>query len=153
MKIGTPQQLDVNNIAGEFNSIEAGMDNSSLPFILEMLSKNFYSNAIGSICREITSNCFDSHIEAKVDDPVVISRKEDEEGTYISFKDVGVGLSPERIDKIFMNYGASTKRDTDDQIRGWGLGSKSPLSYNSYFHIVHIHKIFHIQFFLKIYSY
>jgi len=138
MEIKVPQQLEQHNISGDFNSIEAGMDNSSLPFILEMLSKNFYSNPIGSICREITSNCFDSHIEAGVDEPVIIKIDNDDEGDYISFTDVGAGLSPERIKKIYMKYFTSTKRSTNDQIGGFGLGSKTPLSYQDYFYITTI---------------
>lgn len=138
MKIGTPQQLDIQNVSGDFQSIEAGMDTSSLPFILEMLSKNFYSNPIGSICREITSNCFDSHIEAGVDEPVIIEMNYDEEGDYISFKDVGVGLSTERIQKVYMKYFTSTKRDTNELIGGFGLGSKTPLAYQDYFYITTI---------------
>lgn len=135
MIIESPEQLKINNISGDFDSIEAGMDNSSLPFILEMLSKNFYSNPIGSICREITSNCFDSHIEANVDDAVVIKIDEDDEGDYISFNDFGVGLSPERIKSVYMKYFTSTKRLTNDQIGGFGLGSKTPLAYTDYFYI------------------
>lgn len=99
------------------------------------MSKSLYSNPIGSVVREITSNCFDSHKEAGVDDAVVISKGEDDEGVFISFKDVGVGLSPNRIKDVYMNYLTSTKRNTNDQIGGWGLGSKTPLAYTDYFYI------------------
>lgn len=135
MKINAPNNEDVNNIAGSFDSIQAGMDESSLPFILNMLSKNFYSNPIGSIVRELTSNCFDSHVEASVEDTVVIEFSYDEEGDYISFKDVGVGLSPDRIKKVYMKWFTSTKRGTNDQIGGFGLGSKTPLAYTDHFYI------------------
>lgn len=135
MKIATAKQLDITNIAGNFDTKKAGIDASSLPIIFEMLSKSFYSNPIGSIVREITSNCFDSHIEAGVEDAVIIKKGNDEEGTYISFNDFGVGLSPERMDKIYMNWFSSTKRETNTQIGGFGLGSKSPLSYTDYFYI------------------
>lgn len=136
MKVNlNPKQLDVENIAGSFDSIEAKIDTKSVGFMFEMLSKNLYSNPIGSLIREITSNCFDSHIEAGVDDAVVIKRGRDEEGIFISFNDFGVGLSPERIKNVYMNYFSSTKRETDSLIGGFGLGSKSPLSYTEYFYI------------------
>lgn len=138
MELKIPKQLDVNKISGDFESQEAGIDSSSMPFVFEMLSKNLYSNPIGSIVREITSNCFDSHIEANVNEPVVISKLEDEEGIYISFKDVGVGLSPERIKKIYLNYFSSTKRENNNQIGGFGLGSKTPFAYSDYFYITTI---------------
>lgn len=135
MIIETKEQLDIQNIGIPTESIEASIDTSSMPFLFEMLSSSLYSNPIDSICREITSNCFDSHIEAKVDDPVIVKRGFDEEGYFISFIDVGVGLSPERMQSIYMNYFSSTKRESNDLIGGFGLGSKSPLSYTDYFYI------------------
>jgi len=135
MIIKETKGLEVENIGGNTESIEAGINAASMPFLFEMLSKSLYSNPIGSICREITSNCFDSHTEVGVDDAVVVRKGNDEEGTYISFVDFGVGLNPERINNIYMNYFSSTKRETNDQIGGFGLGSKSPLSYAEYFYI------------------
>ena len=40
-----------------------------------------------------------------------------------------------------MNWFSSTKRNTDEFIGGWGLGSKSPLAYQDYFFIITICKI------------
>ncbi len=135
MIIETKEQLVIKNIGVTTDSIEASINTSSMPFLFEMLSESLYSNPIGSICREITSNCFDSHIEAKVDDPVTIRKSIDEEGYYISFIDVGMGLDPIRIQNIYMNYFSSTKRESNDLIGGFGLGSKSPLAYTDYFYI------------------
>ena len=86
-----------------------------------MLSSQIYRRPHESIVREITSNCFDSHIEANVDDPVIIKIKEDEAGWYISFNDFGVGLSPDRIEKIYTNLGESTKRESNKFIGAFGL--------------------------------
>lgn len=124
MKILQNKVLEVEQI-GEVESIEANISKDSFPFLFEMMSKSLYSNPIASIIREITSNCFDSHIEAGTDEPVVIkiSYSSGENNWYISFIDRGVGLSPDRIKKIYMNYFSSTKRDTNDQIGGFGLTS------------------------------
>ena len=135
MIIEVNEALAIENIGTVTENIEAGIDTISMPFLFEMLSGSLYSNPIGSICREITSNCFDSHIEAGVDDAVVVKKGCDEEGYYISFIDVGVGLSPERMKNIYMNYFSSTKRETNTLIGGFGLGSKSMLSYTDYFYI------------------
>lgn len=135
MIIQENKELIITNIAGDTKLKTAGIADSSKGVIFEMVSKYFYSKPIPSIVRELTSNCFDSHKEAGVEDAVVIDQKEDDEGDYISFKDVGVGLSPERIDNIYMQYFSSTKRDDNTQIGGFGLGSKSPLAYTDYFYI------------------
>lgn len=135
MKIETLKNFETKSIGGEVDSIQANIASDSMEFLFEMMSKSLYSDPIGSIIREITSNCFDSHQEAKIDDAVVIKKGDDDEGDYISFNDYGVGLSPERIRNVYMNYFSSTKRDTNDQIGGFGLGSKTPLSYVDYFYI------------------
>jgi len=46
----------------------------------------------------------------------------------LTIADHGVGMSVDDLHKIYTKYGASTKRDTDDQIGMLGLGSKSPLA-------------------------
>lgn len=117
----------------EFEGTDAGIDESNLGFLFDIVSKQMYRRPINSIVREITSNCFDSHIEAKVDDPVLITFGEDEGGYFIVFKDVGIGISPDRMKNIYSKYFSSSKRDTNDQIGMFGLGSKSPLAYNDHF--------------------
>ena len=69
--------------------------------VFQMFTKNVYSNPIGTIVREITSNCFDSHVEAGVDSPVVIRKFKQDDTTYIAFIDYGVGMSPDRIYNIY----------------------------------------------------
>ena len=99
--------------------------------IFQMFSKNIYSNPIGTVVREITSNCFDSHIEANVNLPIIIRKTTDKQtnSTYISFIDFGVGMSPERIDNVFSVMFESTKTLSNLFIGCYGLGSKSPLAY------------------------
>lgn len=121
MIIGEQKQIDKENIVGDFNSIEASIDESSMTFLFEMMSKSLYSNPIGSIVREITSNCFDSHKEANIDKAVIIDYKTDDEGNYISFQDFGVGLSTDRMQNIYMKYFSSTKRGDNNLIGGFGL--------------------------------
>jgi DNA topoisomerase VI subunit B len=128
------------NISIESNADTDGMDMSidqaDMGFIYDLLFNQMYRDPIGSVIREITSNCYDSHYEAGVKDAVVITLGEDDAGYYITFKDVGVGLSPERMDTIYRKPAKSTKRDTNGAIGYWGLGSKSPLAYNDYFELV-----------------
>lgn len=137
MKIESLQHLQIKRL-GEDDSIKAGISQESLPFVFDIISRQLYSNPIGSIVREITSNCFDSHKEAGINDPVIIRKSYDaeEDSWYIEFQDFGVGLSPERIESVYMNYFSSTKRDNNEQIGGFGLGSKTPLAYSDLFYII-----------------
>lgn len=128
---------DVNNLEVEGedpDGFRATIAEENLPFIFDLLSRQQYRDPIGSIVREITSNCFDAHIEAGVDDPVIIQFGEDGEGKFIAFIDEGIGMTPERVRK-FMSYGSSTKNLANDQIGGFGLGGKSPLAYSDVFYL------------------
>ena len=99
--------------------------------VFQLFTKNVYSNPIGTVVREITSNCFDSHTEAKVNAPILIKKSLDKQTNtnYISFIDYGVGMSPDRIENIYGVYFESTKRVDNTQIGGFGIGGKTPLAY------------------------
>lgn len=102
--------------------------------VFKLFTSNIYSNPIGTVVREITSNCFDSHIEAGVNRPVLIKKSYDAqtESYHISFIDYGVGMSPDRIENVYGVYFESTKRDGNDQIGGFGIGGKTPLAYKRF---------------------
>ena len=53
----------------------------------------------------------------------------------ITFTDYGLGISPDRMEKIFTTMGQSTKRDTNEMIGAFGLGSKSPWTYTDAFYL------------------
>lgn len=117
---------------GEFESIEAGISQESLPFVLGALSDNLYSNKFESIVRELCSNMHDTTEEANSNKPyyVIFDKNIEDDSWYIKFKDYGTGLSPDDIKNIYMVYGNSSRRNSDVYLGSWGLGSKSPLSYN-----------------------
>lgn len=107
------------------------MSENAQSMVFQLFTKNVYSNPIGTIVREITSNCFDSHVEAGVKSPVIIRKTFDNETKthYISFIDFGVGMSEERVYDIYGVYFESTKRVDNTQIGGFGIGGKTPLAY------------------------
>jgi hypothetical protein len=135
MKEYNAKNIEVSSNSDDIEGIDMTIDAKNMGFVFDIMFSQMYRDPIGSIIREITSNCFDSHIEAKVNDAVVIEIAEDDGGDYISFTDVGIGISPERMLNIYSKPATSTKRDTNDQIGFWGLGSKSPLAYQDFFHL------------------
>lgn len=126
------KQYDTKNLevasSGDFDSVEMTI-NVDDGHMFDVLMSRMYRDPIGSIIREITSNCFDAHLEANVDDAIVITLGDDDGGDFISFKDVGVGLSRERILKVYKELGRSTKQNDSKAIGFYGLGSKSPFAY------------------------
>jgi hypothetical protein len=113
------------------NDVKMRLSENASSMVFQLFTKNVYSNPIGTVVREITSNCFDSHIEAKVNAPVLIKKHYDTQaGThYISFIDYGVGMNPDRVENIYGVYFESTKRVDNEQIGGFGIGAKSILAY------------------------
>ena len=130
---------DIQSVGTVNKSIDFGIDKKNIGILFRGFSDTLYSNKIGSIVREVTSNCFDSHREADIKDDVVITMVPADPLTgkngKISFQDVGVGLSPERIKDIYSKYFSSTKRDTNNEIGGFGIGAKSPLAYTDVFEV------------------
>lgn len=136
MKLDVAYSKNEVETLGVKKSIDFKLDANSQQMIFAMFSKNIYSNPIGSVVREITSNCFDSHVEANVSDPVVVKLIKENSDYYINFIDVGVGLSPERMEKVYSQYFTSTKRGDNNQIGGFGLGSKSVLAYTDSIYVI-----------------
>ena len=119
-------------------SISMEIDASNTGILFSILSENLYSDIYGSIIRELVSNAWDANKEAgNGNKPVYVhfNGSTETDSAHISIVDCGPGISEDRVEKIYGKYLASTKRDTNEQIGGWGLGSKTPLAYNDYFQI------------------
>jgi|LakMenE18May11ns_1017448.scaffolds.fasta_scaffold9952690_8 hypothetical protein len=118
-------------------SIGMSLDLDSAQILMQMLSKNLYSDDIGSAIRECASNALDSHRRAGIDEPIVVSLKASAANNYeFCVEDFGVGLSHEDVTNILSKYGKSTKRESNIEIGAMGLGFKSPLAYSSSFYFV-----------------
>ena len=117
-------------------SIGMTLDLDSAQILMQMLSKNLYSDSIGSTIRETASNALDSHRRAGVDKPIIISL-ENVNGNYeFSVEDFGTGLDNFEVEDIISKYGKSTKRNSSKELGMFGLGWKAPLSYTSTFYFV-----------------
>lgn len=104
--------------------------------ILGIVSHKMYSNAIRTIIQEVGSNARDAHREfGNADRPIRIKLPDRHDNSFY-IQDFGVGVDPDRMANVFVNYGASTKRNTNDETGGFGLGAKSPFSYTDQFGIV-----------------
>lgn len=105
--------------------------------VLQMiLSEGLYSDPIGSLIREYTSNALDANREVNNDEPIIVSLKKDaQDKVWFKVQDFGIGISPDRMQNVVSKYAASTKRNRADQLGFYGLGMKSGLSYTDTFNI------------------
>lgn len=151
------QHKNVDEVIGVQKQHKFKITDGSQAIIMDSLI-NLYSDPIGSIVREITSNCIDANRERvlKLDSKIPMEIGDDtsywsdkqtvcieyvEKNTIlgvdecIMFHDYGCGLSQERVQNVFTTFGASTKRDNNYEIGGFGLGAKSPLAYADTFYV------------------
>lgn len=139
MKITDSKKEDVITIGLDESDVhEAKIDPSQMAWIMNILSSN-YKDKYGIVVQEYASNAWDSHVEAGCTDTSIIIRmlyldEEAKEKPALQILDKGMGMSPDRI-KIFGNYGTSTKRNTNDQLGGFGIGSKSGYAYSDSFYV------------------
>ena len=134
MRLDTLQKNEVESL-DEFDAIDYTIDPENMKYVYKAFIN--YSNPIGSIVREAVSNSFDAHVEAGTKEPVEVEIQDGNsltgEPSAIIFRDFGIGISPERIKKIYSKFFSSTKRETNEQIGGYGVGAKVPLAYVSMF--------------------
>jgi HSP90 family molecular chaperone len=103
-------------------SIGMSLDLDSAQVLMQMLSKNLYSDPIGSTIRECASNALDSHRRAGTDKPIVVSLGKNDESNYeFSVEDFGIGLDAEDVKNIISKYGKSTKRNSTTELGMMGL--------------------------------
>ncbi|MET0375927.1 MAG: hypothetical protein ABW128_16935 [Rhizorhabdus sp.] len=116
------------------------------PKIFSMFEDGTYANKPLAICRELVSNGVDSHTAAGCSTRPVEVTVPNELDPVFKVRDFGIGMShvfmmgDETTPSKFMAYtDGSTKDMSNDQIGGFGIGSKSPFAYTDQFTIRSVH--------------
>lgn len=106
--------------------------------IIEILRNKLYANPIRTLVQEYLSNARDAQREAGSKTPTRVSLPTSDD-PVIKIRDFGPGLSPERVREIFTSYGDSTKRNSNSQTGGFGIGAKSAWAYTDSFTVISYH--------------
>lgn len=124
MKIDTESQ-DV-NVHGDFETSEFAI--GDIAFIVDMFADKVYSHKERAVIRELSCNAHDSHVLAGTTDvPFNVHLPTQLEPNF-TIRDYGSGLTDSEIRNIFAGIGISTKRDSNEVIGCFGIGSLSPYS-------------------------
>jgi hypothetical protein len=116
------------NISGDVEyseKVTMQLDEGAAAMILNNLI-SMYSNPYVAAMREYTSNAYDSHVEAGQTRAVELTLPSGLSPNLV-IRDYGIGMSREGL-RRYSQFGVSSKRDTNDQIGGFGIGSKSGLA-------------------------
>ena len=108
-----------------------GIDEEGMATILSILS-NMYSDGSLAVVREYSCNALDSQVAAGNPEPILITAPTPL-SPKLTIQDFGLGLSHDEMLNVYAKYGASTKRDTNDQIGSFGIGAKSAFTIGTQF--------------------
>jgi len=99
------------------------------PKIFDMFANDTYANKPLAIMRELVANGIDAMRTVNPNRPVEVKLPTPLDPTCV-IRDFGIGMSHDFVMGPFMAYtDGSTKDKSDDDIGGFGIGSKSPFSY------------------------
>lgn len=136
MKINTIV-ADVESNINFSKSTTMTVDADALEHIMGILT-NLYSNVEAAVFREVLSNAIDSHVASGQTRQIEVTLPSRMSPNFI-VKDFGTGMSEETLNNTFSKYGASTKRGSNAEMGGFGLGAKAPFALTSRFTIYSIH--------------
>jgi hypothetical protein len=114
------------------NAIAMSIDEASSVFLMDALGK-LYSRPAQAALREYLSNAMDAHkSKGGTLPPIQVTLPEQNRWGHTKFvstplriRDFGNGMNETEFHSILSHYGASTKRDSNALMGGFGLGAKS----------------------------
>jgi hypothetical protein len=129
-------KLNDKNIKNESNTTQAGvvaqLANTSI--IAELLRKH-YSDIQKTMVQEYLSNARDAHRELKLKHHLSVSLPT-KRNPFFEVRDYGNKMDETRLFNNFNNYGDSTKRESNLETGGFGLGSKIAYAYTPVFFVI-----------------
>jgi len=120
---------NTNNVekSGDFEESKFSIEASSKAFFI--LSDGLYSNKILAVIRELSTNAYDSHVDAgKKDVPFDVHLPTSIDPVFF-IRDYGTSMNHDDCMQLYTTYFRSTRNDSNDAVGCLGLGSKAPFAY------------------------
>ena len=131
MKISNPTDSYRTNIT---SAADFGINDNDLSHIMGILRSQIYSDKLLAVIREYSTNAVDANIEANNNEPIYVQLPTIAKPT-LSFRDYGNGLTDQEVTQLYIKYGASTKRNSNDYTGCLGIGCKAAFAYGDSFQI------------------
>jgi hypothetical protein len=103
------------------------------PEVFKVFYSSLYEDKELAVLRELVSNGDDGHTKAGLKNTPVVVHLPTKLVPELVIIDQGIGMSMEDIQTTYTTYGKSTKRDSNDEIGGFGYGAKSPFAISQSF--------------------
>jgi hypothetical protein len=120
------------SIEGGLKTMDYRLDKASEVHLMNILRKNTYKDPILAAIREYWCNARDAVTRVKGDvtkDVVVSLPNRNDPNPVFVVKDYGLGLNELEVNKYYISYGASSKRDKSDETGCLGIGCKAAYAY------------------------
>ena len=111
-----------------FKEVSFGIKESGMAHILGILRSKLYSNKVLAVIREYACNAQDEHAKKNSKKPIHITLPNAMDANF-KVRDFGPGLSMDDVFEIYIQYGESTKRNTNKCVGMLGIGSKAGFAY------------------------
>lgn len=119
--------------SGAKESYDMGVKSPAI--IFDILCNRTYRYPLRTMIQEYMSNARDAHREVGKDDvPIDVTLPTVLEPNLL-IRDFGPGISPQRMQDVFIYLGASTKRGSNLEHGGFGIGAKIAFAYTDSFGI------------------
>jgi hypothetical protein len=119
--------------SNNMQSSTMGMDASGADMATYYLRDKIYSDKIMAVVREYVCNALDEHKKHNISRAVDFGLRTVDNETSFFVRDYAKGLSEHDIRNIFGMYFRSTKSSDNNQIGGFGIGSKAGHCYTDTF--------------------
>lgn len=114
-----------------FKTTDFGVSSPAL--IFDILCNKMYENPLRTMVQEYMANARDAHREVHNDTTPIDIVLPTPLDPHLRIRDFGPGITPERMDNVFVKLGASTKRADNVQTGGFGVGAKVGWAYSKSF--------------------
>ena len=121
--------------SNNMQSSTMGMDASGADMATYYLRDKIYSDKIMAVVREYVCNALDEHKKHNISRAVDFGLRTVDNETSFFVRDYAKGLSEHDIRNIFGMYFRSTKSSDNNQIGGFGIGSKAGHCYTDTFYV------------------
>jgi len=128
MKLEVTENMMQTNVRVKSNEFKIG----NMSVIIDILRSKLYSNHTQTMVQEYLCNARDAMREVNSKKTIDITLPTRLESTF-KVRDFGPGISPERMNGVFIEYGSSSKRDSNKETGGYGIGSKIAFGYTDSF--------------------
>jgi hypothetical protein len=113
--------------SGNFEESKFSIEASSKAFFI--LSDGLYSNKILAVVRELSTNAYDSHVDADKRDVPFDVHLPTALNPVFFIRDYGTSMNHDNCMQLYTTYFRSTRNNSNDAVGCLGLGSKAPFAY------------------------